>query len=326
VEANVREYAFELAMCAAVEADSDGLVARQLGSHTRIVDAVELLPGPDFSARTGITAEAIPALAIESDVGVGRARYWKDAIDAPPDRAENAVDRAVEVGFFTEKRRNGRRYVRQTTRYPDWFDGLRAFENKPDLGRPGDLQLQLRKDVSLGLFDEVVLVTESYVTGAHLNRIPGPVGVWRFSPDEGRFEVIREATPLASSAPGIAVLDETPARVDIEPVTADEKARYRRRLAERAYGKGWRPDALPACQQAEARGPEFRPDDALPYCAWKGRFVDPARECGPDCGGYASADPPEADTEAVRARHSPWNPDPEGRTRRQVGLDRFGGE
>jgi hypothetical protein len=89
-------------MCAAVEADSDGLVARQLGSHTRIVDAVEVLPGPEFSARIDITAEAIPDLAIESDVGVGRARYWKDAIDAAPDRAESAVDRAVEVGFFTE--------------------------------------------------------------------------------------------------------------------------------------------------------------------------------------------------------------------------------
>ncbi|QLD85260.1 hypothetical protein HWV23_05810 [Natronomonas halophila] len=322
----MREYAFELAMCAAVEADSDGLVARQLGSHTRIVDAVEVLPGPDFSARTEVTAEAIPDLAIESEVGVGRARYWKDAVDAAPDRAESAVDRAVDIGFFTDERRNGRRYVRQTARYPEWFDGLRAFENKPDLGRPGDLQLQLRKDVSLGLFDEVVLVTESYVTGAHLNRIPESVGVWRFSPDEGRFEVIREATPLASSGPGIAVLDETPTKVDIEPVTADEKARYRRRIAERAYGKGWRPDALPACEKAEARGPEFRPDDALPYCGWKGRFVDPARECGADCDGYAAADPPEADVEAARARHSPWNPDPEGRERRQVGLDRFGEE
>jgi hypothetical protein len=322
----MREYAFELAMCAAVEADSDGLVARQLGSHTRIVDAVEILPGSDFSARTELTAEAIPDLAIESDVGVGRARYWKDAIDAAPDRAKSVVDRAVDIGFFTDERRNGRRYVRQTARYPDWFGGLRAFENKPDLGRPGDLQLQLRKDVSMALFDEVVLVTESYVTGAHLNRIPESVGVRRFFPEEGRFEVVREATPLASAEPGIAVLDETPTQVDIDPVTVDEKARYRRRIAERAYGKGWRPDALPACERAAARGPEFRPDDALPYCGWKGRFVDPARECGPDCDGYAAADPPEADTEAARARQSPWNPDPEGRERRQVGLDRFGEE
>ncbi|MEF8807674.1 DUF5787 family protein [Natronomonas sp.] len=322
----MREYAFELAMCAAVEADSDGLVARQLGSHTRIVDVVEVRRGPEFSARADITAEAIPDLAIESDVGVGRARYWKEAFDAPADRAESAVDRAVDIGFFAAERRNCRRYVRQTARYPDWFGSLRAFENKPDLGRPGDLQLQLRKDVSLGLFDEVVLVTESYVTGAHLNRIPEAVGVWRFFPEEGRFEVVREATPLSTDDPGIAVLDESPARVDVEPVTADEKARYRRRIAERAYGKGWRPDALPACERAEASGPAFHPDDALPYCAWKGRFVDPARECGADCGGYDPADPPEADVEAARARHSSWDPDPDGRDRRQVGLDRFAEE
>jgi hypothetical protein len=184
----------------------------------------------------------------------------------------------------------------------------------------------LRKDVSLGLFDEVVLVTESYVTGAHLNRIPEAVGVRRFFPEEGRFEVVREATALPTDAPGIAVLDETPARVDIEPVTAEEKSRYRRRIAERAYDKGWRPDALPACERAEASGPDFRPDDALPYCAWKDRFVDPARECGVDCEGYDSADPPEADAVAARARNSPWDPDPTGRERRQVGLDSFGEE
>jgi hypothetical protein len=322
----VREYAFELSMCAAVEAASDGVVARQLGSHTRIVDAVEVRPGPEFSARTAITAEALPDLAIESDVGVGRARYWKDAVDAPPERAEAAIDRAVEVGFFADERHNGRRYVRQTARYPDWFDGLRAFENKPDLGRPGDLQLQLRKDVSLALFDEVVLVTESYVTGAHLNRIPEAVGVWRFFPEEGRFEVVREATELPTDDPGIAVLEESAARVDIEPVTAAEKARRRRRIAERAYGKGWRPEELPACERAAARGPAFRPDDTLPYCAWKGRFVDPARECGADCGGHAPAEPPEADAEAARTRNSAWEADPEGRSRRQVGLDRFGEE
>ncbi|QLD90593.1 hypothetical protein HWV07_16735 [Natronomonas salina] len=319
----MREYAFELAMCAAVEAASDGVVARQLGTHTRVVDAVEVLPGPGFDDRVAITPETIPGLAVESGVGVGRARYWKDAVDASPEHARDVVDRAVDVGFFEAERRNGRRYVRQTARYPDWFSGLRAYENKPDLGRPGDLELQLRKDVSLALFDEVVLVTESYVTGAHLNRIPPEVGVRRFDAETGDFEVVREATPLPSDEPGIAVLDEHPARVDVEPVTADEKARLRRRVAERAYGKGWRPSALPACASGEARGPGFAPGDELPYCTWKGRFVDPARECGDGCDGYEAAAPPAADPEAVRAERSPWDPDPDGARRRQAGLDRF---
>lgn len=319
----MREYAFELSMCAAVEAASDGVVARQLGTHTRVVDAVEVLPGPGFDDRVAITPDTIPGLAVESGVGVGRARYWKDAVDASPEHARDVVDRAVDVGFFEAERRNGRRYVRQTARYPDWFSGLRAYENKPDLGRPGDLELQLRKDVSLALFDEVVLVTESYVTGAHLNRIPPEVGVHRFDAETGDFEVVREATRLPTDELGIAVLDEHPARVDIEPVTTDEKARLRRRVAERAYGKGWRPAALPACASGEARGPDFAPGDELPYCAWKGRFVDPARECGDGCDGYEAADPPAADPEAVRAERSPWDPDPDGARRRQAGLDRF---
>jgi hypothetical protein len=319
----VREFAFELAMCAALEADSDGVVARQLGTHTRVVDAVEVLPGPGFDDRVAIAPESIPALAAESDVGVGRARFWKDAVDAGPDRAREVVDRAVEVGFFESERRNGRRYVRQTARYPEWFDGLRAFENKPDLGRAGDLELQLRKDVSLALFDEVVLVTESYVTGAHLNRLPPEVGVWRFDADAGTFEVVREATQLPTDEAGVAILEERPARVDVELVSAGEKACLRRRIAERAYGKGWRPDDLPACAAAEARGPPFRPEDGLPYCAWKGRFVDRARECGPDCDGHDAADPPSGDPRAARAEYSPWDPDPEGARRRQAGLDRF---
>ncbi len=318
----MREFAFELAMCAAVEAESDGVVARQLGTHTRIVDVVEVRPGREFDDRVAITSEEIPSLAVESTVGVGTARYWKDAVGDTA-HARGAIERAIDLGFFEAERRNGRRYVRQSVRYPDWIGGLRAFENKPDLGRPGDLELQLRKDVSLSLFDEVVLVTESYVTGAHLNRIPPEVGVWRFDPQTGGHEVVREPTSLPTDEPGIAVLDETPIRADIEPVTATEKRQLRRRVAERAYGKGWRPTELPGCVRAEAQGPAFRPDDALPYCAWKGRFVDPARECGVDCDGFEPADPPDGDIAASRARHSPWERSPDGVGRKQVGLDRF---
>jgi hypothetical protein len=322
----VREFAFELAVCAALEAESDGIVARQLGTHSRIVDVVAIDPGPAFEARTEITAEAIPGPAIESDVGVGSARRPTAAIDTAPNRAEAVADRAVEIGFFEAERRGGRRYVRQAARYPDWIGGLRAIENKPDLGRPGDLERQLRKDVSLSLFDEVVLVTASYVTGAHLNRIPEAVGVRRFDAETGTFETIREPSQLSTDETGIAIVDEHPARVDIEPIEGEAKAHLRRRLAERAYGKGWRPDSLPGCEHAAARGPSFSPKEELPYCAWKCRFVDPARECGPDCSGYSSADPPNSDPVARRDRQTPWKADPDGVTRQQTGLDRFGDE
>ncbi len=320
----MREYAFELAVCAAREAESDGIIARQLGTHSRIVDVVEVLPGPEFEARTEITAESIPGPAIESEVGVGRTRRPPAAIDVSPDRAEAIADRAVEIGFFEAERRNGRRYVRRATRYPDWIGGLRAIENKPDLGRPGDLERQLRKDVSLSLFDEVELVTASYVTGAHLNRIPEAVGVRRFDPETGGFETVREPTRLPAEAAGIAIVEDHPARTDIEPVPADRKAALRRRIAERAYGKGWRPEALPGCERAKARGPAFGSDDTLPYCEWKGRFVDPASECGPGCPEYAPTDPPAADPDAVRERRTPWQADPDGVTRRQAGLYAFG--
>jgi hypothetical protein len=321
----VQEYGFELALCASLEREREAVVSRQLGtslSGRRVIDAVVVEPGPGFDERAAITAETIPAPAIESDVGPGTARYWKDAFDIAPERAEGVLDRAVDLGFFERERRGGRTYVRQTTRYPeDWFARIVGVENKPDLGRPGDLETQLRKDVSLGLLDAVVLATESYVTGAHLNRIPEAVGVWRFDPDTGAREVIREPTPLASDETGIDVLERRTARTEIRPVDAAAKARQRRRVAERAYGKGWRTYAFPDCAEVEAV--DRHGVGGLPYCAWKGRLVHPASECGPECGGYDPADPPGVDLDAERASGQPWRADPEGRKRRQSGLDRW---
>ncbi len=332
------EFAFELAVCARLEADREGVVARQLGAgveapSNRVVDVVVVEPGPEFDERTRLTPARIPDAAVESAVGPGRARYWKDAFDCHPERAERAVDRAVEVGFFERERRGGREYVRQVARYPDWFGRLVGIENKPDLGDPGDLEAQLRKDVSLGLLDAAVLATGSHVTGAHLNRIPEEVGVWRVrdgelggsagsGPGDVDIEVIREPAPLDSGGPGVELLAERPGESEIALVDADEKARARRRLAERAYGKGWRTYDFPACGEVESGF--VAGADGLPYCAWKGRLVDPASECGADCPGHDPADAPEVDLTAERAANSPWDPDPEGGARRQAGLDRFG--
>ncbi|MFC7156601.1 DUF5787 family protein [Halomarina halobia] len=323
----MREFAFETALCARLESEGC-LVSRQLGVGTRgrrVLDALLVEPGPDFDARTRITPERIPDAAIEADVGTGRARYWKDCFDCHPDRARSAVERACEVGFFERERRSGRTYVRQTVRYPNWFSRLVGIENKPDLGRPGDLETQLRKDVSLAVVDEIVLATESYVTRAHLNRIPEPVGVWRVRGEAGAYEVVREPTPLPVRGAGVEVLEERPSRTKVRVVSAGEKARLRRRLAERAYGKGWRVP-FPDCPHVEDR--PIAGVGGIPYCTREGRVVGPADPCAcaegeGGSGEDESDEAPDVDLDARRDEHSPWVRDPAGVRREQVGLDRF---
>jgi hypothetical protein len=316
------EFAFELALCAHLEEATDWVVARQLGAAvrapgSRIVDVCGVVPGPAFGERTAITSESLPALAVESRVGVGEAVFWRDAFDCHPDVARRATERAVELGFFESERRGGREYVRRTVRYPDWFSRLVGIENKPDLGVPGDLERQLRLDVSLALFDEVILATESYVTGAHLNRIPEEVGVWRFDPETGEREVVRDPVSLPVDRPGVELLDRRPLRTDVAVVSAEEKARKRRRIAERAYGKGWRTYEFPACANVVST------PDGRPRCAHFGRVVDPASECDASCGEYEATDPPDVDLAALRDARTPWVRNPGGVARKQAGLDRF---
>jgi len=317
----VQEFAFELALCARLERERDAVVARQLGTAVhgrRVMDIVCVEPGPAFDERAAITPETIPPAAIESDAGPGRARFWKGAFDCHPERAREAVEAAVECGFFERERRGGRAYVRQTARYPEgWFGDLVGVENKPDLDRPGALETQLLTDVRLALLDRVVLATASHVTGAHLNRVPEAVGVWEFDPETGDREVVREPARLPVDEPGVEILERGRARTEVRVASAPAKARARRRVAERAYGKGWRPDP-PACARVD-------PDeDGLPHCPWKERLVDPGRDCGPECAGHEPADPPDVDHAALRAARTPWDPEPEGRRRRQSRLDRYG--
>ncbi|QSG13033.1 Uncharacterized protein HSBGL_2630 [Halapricum desulfuricans] len=322
----MREYGFELALCATLETDQR-VLGRQIGASVhgrRIVDTVVLEPGPGFDRRAEITDRTIPQPAIEAAVGVGRARDWREVFpDRKPDRAKSLIEHGIEIGFFERERRNRTLHVRQTARYPEeWFDRLVGIENKPDLARPGDLQRQLRQDVALGLFDRVVLATESYVTGAHLNRVPEVVGVWRFDPDTGSREVIREPETLDPAADGTEIIAEHPGRTEIRPVDPEQKRRARRRLAERAYGKGWRPTELPGCANCDPSADSRAA--TVPFCTFHDRIVEPAVECGPDCPGYQSAEPPAFDRERERAASSAWRRDPDGHQRRQVGLDRFG--
>jgi hypothetical protein len=325
---SVSEYAFELALCAHLERTREWVLGRQIGASVadpgaRVVDVCAVVPGPEFDRRAAITSETIPPRAVESDVGPGRAADPVEAFDCAPDHARRVADHAVDVGFFEAEHRGSRRHVRQTTRYPDWIGRLIGIENKPDLGRPGDLERQLRRDASLGLFDVSILATESYVTGAHLNRIPESVGVWRFtgwergSPaGDADLTVIREPTPLDPSAPGVEPLAERPLRTDVAVVAPEAKARKRRAVAERAYGKGWRPDYSGCAAMSPT-------DDGRPYCTAFGRVVDPASECGSSCPEFDPADPPPVDRAALRDDRTPWVADPEGVARRQSGLDRF---
>lgn len=321
----MREYGFELRLCAHLETVNDEIVARQVGGGvhaggSRVLDIVAIEPGPGFETRRAITDQTIPTAAIHSDVGVGRGVRWSRAIDAPPETANRILDTALEVGFFERIQHTGGVRVRQTTRYPDWIGTITAIENKPDLGEPGGLTDQLRLDVALGLVDRVVLATESYVTAAHLNRLPDEVGVWRVHADEDiEIEEIREPTALAVDEWGIELGDREPLARQVRTVAPEEKRRSRIRLAERAYGKGWRP-RFPGCREVEPT--EVAGSRALPYCAWKERIVDPA-SCGADCPGFDPASPPAIDRVAERADRTPWDPDPPGFARTQVGLGAF---
>ncbi|AKH98456.1 DUF5787 family protein [Halanaeroarchaeum sulfurireducens] len=331
----MREYGFELRLCAHLERDglpglpdvsADGILGRQLGTSVhaaggRIVDVVYVEPGPDFGDRVALTAESIPEPAIEADVGVGRFVRESRAIDGPPERARRIAERAAEIGFYERDRRDGRDMVRQVARYPDWYGRIVGIENKPDLGTPGDLTTQLRTDASLGVLDAAILATESYVTGAHLNRLPDPVGVWRVHPEpEPSVEVIREPTPLDPERPGIEPLAWHTDRTDVRVVSADAIATQRRRIAERVYGKGWRTFAMPACKRCV---PNRTNAATLPYCEFRDRVVNPADECTADCPGHEPADPPDVDLDAERARRTAWEPAPAPKTRRQADLDRF---
>ena len=318
-----REFAFELALCAHLEESTEWVIGRQLGAAVdragrRIADVVGVVPGPDFDRRARITDRTIPVRAVESDVGAGERVPRNRIVRESEELHDSVVDAAVDAGFFATERREGREFLRQTTRYPrEWFAGLVGIENKPDLGEPGALGRQLRTDVSLGLFGEVVLATESHVTRAHLNRIPDEVGVWRFDPETGTREVIREAAPLSTGSPGVELVAERPLRTEIALIDSDAKERARMRVAERAYGKGWRTYDLPACAHAAAT------PDGRPYCAQFDRVVDPGRTCGAGCRAHDPGATPDVDGDELRDERTSWRRDPAGVVRRQSGLDRF---
>jgi hypothetical protein len=332
----VSEYDFELRLAARLEDSglpgetlpTEALIARQLGTSVfgagdRVMDLIGIAPGSEFDRRTAIADQTIPPTAIESAVSVGTARPVTEVIDGPPSVARDVAERAADVGFFECVRRDGRLYARQATRYPDWFGPIVGIENKPDLGTPGDLAAQLRRDVSLQVLDAVVLATATHVTGAHRNRLPDSVGIWRVDSEGPSIEVLRDPEPLEPERPSFEIRAERPGQFDVEPVDSGAKARQRRRIAERAYGKGWRTYEPPSCANHDPA--TVAGAAGLPHCDWADRLVDPARECGPDCPGHEPAPAPDLDLAAERDRRTPWERDVAGAASRQAFLDRFDG-
>ncbi len=321
----MREFGFELSLCAHLEAAHDGIIARQLGSGVtrpggRVMDIVHVQPGAAFDQRMALTPHRIPQSVIEAPTGAGKFRPATAVFDGPVDRVDRLVEAGVESGFLQRRRRKNQTEIKQSGRYPyDWFDGLVGIENKPTLARPGDLDRQLRMDVALGVFDYVVLATASHVTGAHLNQLPEPVGVWRYRNQDG-VTVIREPTSLATETPGVEILTEQPGQTDIDIIAPEAKRRARRRIAERAVGKGWRTYTLPSC--AQIRSGDRHGTTGLPQCAFFDRLVNPGVECQPDCPGFEEATAPTVDLAAERERRTPWQADSKT-VRQQAGLDQF---
>jgi|APHM01.1.fsa_nt_gi hypothetical protein len=320
---NQEEFAFELALCSHLETTTEWVISRQLGAAVvhpgrRIIDICGVIPGSSFDTRSMITDERIPERAIAGPAGVGTSVRRSDAIDGSPQTTEAAIEQALAADFFTIEHQNGQEHIRQTTRYPTgWFDQIIGIENKPDLKRPGELTRQLQVDISLGLFDAVILATKTHVTRAHLNRIPDAVGVWQFDPDTADRTIIKQSTKLATGTPGIELGSDQSDHTEIHPVSSEKKARARRRVAERAYGKGWRNYPLPSCAHAETQ------PDGRPYCAEFNCVINPAQSCDTECPAYTHAEPPRCNSDELRDERSPWHSDPPGVRHRQSGLDRF---
>ncbi len=317
----MKEFGFELRLCAHLEQRTDSIIARQLGGGItesgRVLDVVLIDQGPSFEQRASLTDRAIPTAVLEADIGPGRFKDWRRELGQGIG-ARRAIEHAIDIGYLEFDNTAGRERVRSVDRYPvDWFERIIAIENKPDLDKPGDLYEQLQFDISLGLVDEVVLTTASHVTRAHLNRLPDVVGIWRFNPGGDEIEIIRTATPLPIESPGMETINRLPGRTEVENIDPETKAAARIRLAERAYGKGWRTFTFPACANLD---PASGPVEGMPYCEHFDRFVNPAAECGPNCPDHRSGPPPAVNLDAIRDRQSPWQAAPPRRQSRQMHL------
>ncbi|MFB6108092.1 MAG: DUF5787 family protein [Haloplanus sp.] len=289
------EFGFELVTCRWAErawpphrnAETVPVVARQLGTRRRRWDTVVVEADPD-----GLAARAdFGERPLDSDLldvvrhAPAEWAWYRDALPHPgyPWRYVLAAVHRAEARGVVETRRDGRRVqIRRVAPYPDWIRRVVAVENKPDLDASAARTLadQLAHDVETALADEVWVATAATgeaVEPALLEDLPVEAGVLVLSGED----------PTAEVAWLPATLD--PAR-DAPDLSAEEKARTRLEIAERAYGAGWRSyveTMRPDCRHFELREVAGA---FVPWCAAKARHQT-AAECSGDCPDFEPEPP-----------------------------------
>ncbi|MBP1986782.1 DUF5787 family protein [Halolamina salifodinae] len=272
------------------------IVSRQLGTQQRRWDTIVIECDPEglaarreFGDRT-IDGDLLPLVRHAPREWA----YYRDALPDPgyPWRyVREAIHRGAARGLV-DKRKNGNRIeIRRKRPYPDWVRRIVAIENKPDLDASAAAALsdQLEHDVETALADEVWLATgrtgES-IEPALLRQFPVEAGVLTFD-----FEG-EDGLGVDADA---ATVDWLPSTLDPaaggERFDSDEKARRRRLIAERAYGKGWRSfteTTRPDCRWFDV---ERVSRGLVPVCGAKGRCQNEA-ECGSRCGSF-EPEPPQ---------------------------------
>jgi hypothetical protein len=302
------EFGFELLVCEwaernwhPVEGERPAVVARQLGTRSRRWDTVVVEVDPDaFATRREFGDRDLDSDLLHVVRNAPAAWAWyQDALPDPgyPWRyVRAAVHRAADRDLVETRRSGNRIELRRKRPYPDWVDRVVAIENKPDLDASAARALadQLRRDVAMGLADEVWLATArtaERVEPALLEDLPPEVGILVL--DHPEAEVAWLPTTLPVGEPGTRALerpDDGRSAARFEYADPDWKHDKRLELAERAYGRGWRRFA--DTMRTDCRHFQLRREDRalLPWCDAKGR-CQTASECAGSCPEFEPEPP-----------------------------------
>lgn len=310
------EFVFELHACRWAEltwppddreSDSAVLVSRQLGSRRRRWDTIILECDPaKLQQRRKFGPEHLDGdlLHVVRHAPADWA-WYQDALPHPgyPWRyVREAIHEADDRGIIETRRRSRKIELRRKWPYPDWVKRIVAIEHKPDLtaSAADALAQQLEFDVALSLADEVWLATQTTSETrepALFESMPVEVGIIALDPETLASSILWHPRTLSADRPGTRILerptggahDQSAATFDV--VDPAEKASMRRRIAERAYERGWR-SALDH-MRTDCRHFALAADTVThePRCIAKGR-PQRAAECHGDCHAF-EPEPPQ---------------------------------
>lgn len=309
------EFVFELHACRWAElAWSPGdrssagpiIVGRQLGSRRRRWDTIVLECDPEGLAERRKFGDA----HLDGDLlhvvrhAPAEWAWYQDALPHPgyPWRyVRETVHEAADRGILETRRRDRKIEIRRKWAYPAWVDRLVAIEHKPDLDASAAdaLAAQLEYDVALSLADEVWLATEATgepVGPALFESMPVEVGILELDPETLQADVLWHPRQLSTERPGTRILerpsgdDRDRSAASFDVVEPAEKRSMRRKIAERAYERGWR--SAIEHMRTDCRHFELAPDTLThePRCAAKGR-PQRAAECHGDCSAFEPEPP-----------------------------------